>query len=141
MGRSGATGERMALVTASAFSLAAFTCGMADSHSNLPRFMRGAEPLPQGPETAVPNVKQLIRDNIASIFAASAHPTSIAVSPARRDPHGPGWTACVKASVSGMSNQPIGVQTYVVSIENGRIWNRQRAGADDKCDGEPFEPL
>jgi hypothetical protein len=115
-------------------------CGMADSHANLPKFMREAEPPPRQ-QDAAPNVKQLVRDNMASIFVASAHPTGIAVSPARRDPHGPGWIACVKAGVSGMSNQPIGIQTYIVFIESGRIWNRHRADADDKCDAESYEPL
>jgi hypothetical protein len=115
-------------------------CGMADSHANLPKFMRQAESPPPGQEAA-PDVKQLVRDNSATIFVASAHPTGIAVSPARRDAHGPGWTACIKASVSGMSNQPIGVQTYVVSVENGRIWNRHRAGPDDNCNAETYEPL
>lgn len=115
-------------------------CGMADSHANLPKFMRQEAPPPPG-QPAAPDVRGLVRDNIASIFVASAHPTGIAVAPPRRDPHGPGWTACIKASVSAMSNQPIGLQTYVLFIENGRIWNRHRAGADDKCDSETYEPL
>jgi len=129
---------RILAVAGVAIFLAA--CGVADNHANLPKFMRQADPPPREQEAA-PNVKQLVRDNIASIFVPSAHPSDIAVSPARRDTHGPGWTACIKANVSGMSDQPIGQQTYVVSIENGRLWNRHRAGADDKCDAEAYEPL
>lgn len=129
---------RMLVVAGAAILLAG--CGMADSHANLPKFMREAEPPPRQ-QGAAPDVKQLVRDNVASIFVASAHASNIAVSPPRRDPRGPGWIACVKANVSGMSNQAIGLQTYVVFIEGGRIWNRHRADADDKCDAESYEPL
>jgi hypothetical protein len=128
---------RIPVVAGAAVLLAG--CGMADSHANLPKFMRQAETPPSQP--AAPDVKQLVRDNLASIFVASAHASNIAVSPPRRDPRGPGWIACVKASVSGMSDRPLGQQTYVVFIDNGRIWNRHRADADDKCDAESYEPL
>jgi hypothetical protein len=129
---------RIQVVAAAAIVLAG--CGYADSHANLPKFFRQPEQPPREPEAA-PDVKRLVRDNVASLFAASAHPRNIAASPPRRDPRGSGWTVCIKASVSGMSNQDIGLQTFVVSIENGRIWNRHRAGVEDKCDAEAYEPL
>ena len=134
---------RSALAWIPAIALAAIVlagCGVADNHANLPKFMRQADPPPPAPPTP-PDAKQLVRDNLAAIFVPSSHPSRIAVSPPRRDPHGPGWIACVKANVEGTSNQPIGVQTYVMFIDNGRIWNRHRADPADGCDAEAYEPL
>lgn len=115
-------------------------CGLADSHSALPKFLRQAEQQ-TGEQEAPPDVRHLVRANMASLFVASANPRDIAVSPARHVPQGPGWRACIKANVNGMSNQSIGIQTFVIAIENGRIWNRHRAGAEDNCDSETYEPL
>ena len=129
---------RITVVAGAAMVLAG--CGMADSHSALPKVFRQPEQEARAPETQ-PDAKQLVRDNIATIFTASSHPSDIVVSPPRRNPRGSGWTACIKASVMAMSNQSIGMQTYVVSIENGKIWNRHRAAAEDKCDAEHYERL
>jgi len=115
-------------------------CGMADSRSSLPKMFRQPEQQARDREPP-PDVKRLVRDNIAFVFVASAQPRDIAVSPPRQDPHGPGWTACVKATVNGMSSQSIGTQTFVIAIENGKIWNRHRATIEDKCDSEAYEPL
>src|SRR5882724_10368626 len=129
---------RVHVVAGAAIILAG--CGMADSHSSLPKVFRQPEQQAREPEPP-PDVKRLVRDNIASVFAASAHPSDISVSPPRHDLHGSGWTACIKASVMGMSNHSIGTQTFVVAIENDKIWNRHRANIDDSCDSQTYEPL
>jgi len=115
-------------------------CGFADSRSAMPDFLRQPESKPREPDPR-PDTVQLVRDNIGAIFAASAKPRNIVVAQPRRDRQGYGWTVCVKASVSGLSGAPIGLRTFVVSIDDGRIGNRRPAEAKDGCDAETYEPV
>ncbi len=114
-------------------------CGLADSHAAWPEFMRvkDNEPAPEPP----PDVKQLVRDHLDSVFLAASAPRDVTVSPVRRDLHGPGWTACVKAELTSATGKPLGVQTYRIIIENGVILDRQRIDADDNCVSESYAPI
>jgi hypothetical protein len=114
-------------------------CGLADSHAVWPESMRvkDNEPAPE----PTPDVKQLVRDHLDSVFLAASAPHDVAVSPVRRDLHGSGWTACVRADLTSATGKPLGVQTYRIIIENGVILDRQRIDANDNCMSENYAPI
>ena len=70
-----------ALIVGVASALAG--CGLADSRSPVPEFMRGKAPDPPPPETP-PDVKRLVRENRDSMFTAASNPRNIRVSPPHR---------------------------------------------------------
>ena len=115
-------------------------CGAADSRAKLPDFMLGkaSEPRQFDPE---PNVKQLLRDKLDSVFTAASRPRHVRVSPPRRQPNGPGWTACVKAEVNSVIGRSLGTQTYLATISGGLILDRRRVEPDDNCASETYEGI
>lgn len=129
---------RLGLTGGAALALAA--CGVADSRAPVPAFMRmqDAEPPPPAPP---PNVKQLVHDKMDSVFVASSSPQAVRVSRPLHDPRGPGWTACVQAEVNGANGQPIGTQTYRITISDGDIVDRRRVDSDDNCLTETYQPI
>lgn len=113
-------------------------CGVADQYSSLPKFMRqpSTEPPPPEPE---PDFKELVRVGANTLFTAP--PTAVAVSRARRNPAGRGFTGCVKAVVTaGMSDQPQPI-TLLVTIEHGKLADRHRATPQDGCAAETYEQV
>jgi len=126
----------IALMTGGALLLA--SCA-ADSHSPLPEFMRvhASEPPPEAP----PDVKQMVRDKLDSVFVPTSYPQQVEVSPPHHDVRGPGWTACVKAEVTSATGKPLGVQTYRITISDGVIADRKRVGDEDNCVSETYEPI
>jgi len=112
----------------------------ADSHSALPEFMRARASDPMPPE-AQPDVKQLVRDKLDSVFVPTSQPHEVQVSPPHRDAHGPGWTACVRAELISATGRPLGPQTYRITIEEGRIVDRRRVETEDNCASESYEPI
>jgi hypothetical protein len=116
-------------------------CGFADSRSPVPEFMRAKANDPPAPEPP-PDVKQLVRKNLDSVFVATSAPHDVRVSAPRRDLQGSGWTACVKAELTSAMGKPLGTQTYRVTISTGIIIDRRRLEADgDNCASENFEPI
>jgi hypothetical protein len=128
----------IALMAAGALVLAG--CGFADSHSSVPEFLRIKEGAPAQLEPP-PDIKQLVRDHLDSVFTAASAPHDVQVSPARHDLRGPGWIACVKADVNSATGKPLGMQIYRINIEDGVILDRQRAEGSDSCESESFEPI
>jgi hypothetical protein len=120
-------------------ALALASCGIADSRSPVPEFMR-AKPSEPPPETP-PDVRQLVREKLDSVFVATSAPRQVQVSPARRDLHGPDWTACVRAELNSANGKPLGIQTYRITISGGVIIDRRRAEAEDNCVSETYEPI
>lgn len=115
-------------------------CGLADSRSPVPEFMRNkaAEPLPPEPP---PDVKRLVREKLDSVFLAASNPRDVRVSPPLREARGAGWTACVRAELTSVMGKPLGAETYRVSISGGLIVDRRRAESDDNCTSETYEPI
>jgi hypothetical protein len=115
-------------------------CGSADSHATLPKFMLAPERQPQQADPE-PDVKQLVRDKLDSVFTAASHPRHVRVSPPRRELNGPGWTVCVKAEVTSVVGRSLGTQTYLATISGGIILDRRRVEADDNCGSETYEGI
>jgi hypothetical protein len=116
------------------------SCSFADSHAYLPGFMRikAADPPPPEP---VPDVKQMVRANLNSVFVATSYPHAVRVSPPLHDPRGPGWNACVRAELTNAVGKPLGTETYRITIAEGVIADRRRAEPDDNCTSESYEPI
>jgi hypothetical protein len=131
---------RIVILTMALGCAAALAGCSADSHAALPKFMRVASP--EAPKLdPQPDVKHLVRDKLDSVFMAASQPRRVQVSPPRRQPVGPGWTVCVKAEVTSAMGQPLGTRIYVADINDGVIIDRRRAGEDDNCASESYEPL
>jgi hypothetical protein len=128
-----------ALVMAGA-AVALAGCGAADSRAKLPDFMlaKAPEPRQSDPE---PDVKQLVRDKLDSVFTAASHPRHVRVSPPRRELNGSGWTACIKAELTSVTGRSLGTQTYIATISGGVILDRRRVEAEDNCGSETYEGI
>jgi hypothetical protein len=127
-----------ALITGGALMLAG--CGIADSRSPVPEFMRAKASEPP-PLEAPPDVKQLVRERLDSVFVAQSNPQQVQVSPPRHDLHGLGWTACVKAVLTNAVGKPLGGETYRITISSGVIIDRRRAETEDTCTSESYQPI
>jgi hypothetical protein len=116
------------------------SCGFADSHAPVPGFMRSraVDPPPAEPP---PDVRQLVRNNLESVFVAAANPRDVRVTPPLHVANGLGWTACVRAELTSATGRPLGPATYRVTISGGVIIDRQRTENDDNCPSESFEPI
>ena len=126
---------RLALTVGGAIALAG--CGLADSRSPVPEFMRNKAAEPPPPE-APPDVKQLVREKLDTLFTAASNPRNVRVSPPLREARGAGWTACVRAELTSVMGKPLGAETYRVTISGGMISDRRR---DDDCALETYEPI
>jgi hypothetical protein len=116
-------------------------CGFADSRSPVPEFMRAKESEPP-PLEPPPDVKQMVRERLDSVFTATSNPGQVQVSPPHRDLRGQGWTACVRAlQLTSANGQRLGAQTYRITISSGEIIDRRRVEADDNCESESYEPI
>lgn len=121
-------------------ALALAGCGLADSRSPVPEFMRNKATEPPSPEPP-PDVKRLVREKLDSMFTAASNPRNIRVSPPLREVRGTGWTACVRAELTSVMGKPLGAETYRVVISGGTITDRRRAEPDDNCASESYEPI
>lgn len=125
----------LALMAGSALALAG--CGLADSHAALPEFLR-TRAIEQPPPEPPPDVRQMVRKSLDSVFVAASNPQKVRVSPPLHEAGGPGWTACVTAELTSVTGRPLGSETYRVTINDGAITDRRR---DDSCAAENFEPI
>ena len=128
----------IAFIAGAALMLAA--CSFADSHAYLPGFMRIKAADPPPPEPA-PDVKQMVRANLNSVFVATSYPHAVRVSPPLHDPRGLGWNACVRAELTNAVGKPLGTETYRITIADGVISDRERVGRDDNCATASYEPI
>ncbi len=131
-------GIHLALMAGAALVLAG--CGMADSRAPVPEFMRSGsgDPPPLEPP---PDVEQLVRAGLDSIFVAASNPQKVRVSTPRHDLRGPGWTACVKAELTSAMGKPLGEETYRITISSGGVIDRRRAEPEDTCAIESYQPV
>jgi len=121
-------------------TLALGACGFADSRAPVPEFMRMKEAEQPPPEPA-PDVKRVVREQIDVVFLNTSYPKEVHVAPPHHEARGPGWTACVRAQLTSATGSPLGLQTYVVTINGGKVVDRRRAEANDICLTETYEPI
>jgi hypothetical protein len=117
-------------------------CGLADNRTPLPLpdFLRAKPNDPPPPETP-PDVRQLVRDRLDSVFVAQSNPQRVQVSQPRHELRGLGWTACVKAELTSATGKPLGEETYRIAINSGVIIDRRRAESTDNCASETYQPI
>src|SRR5450432_952372 len=115
-------------------------CGLADSRSPVPEFMRAKASDPPPPELP-PDVRQLVHDKLDTVFINTSYPRQVQVSAPHRDLRGAGWTACVRAELTSVTGKPLGTETYRVTVSGGVIIDRRRAVAEDDCASESYEPI
>ena len=127
-----------AAVLAGALALGA--CGFADSRAPVPEFMRIKES-EQPPPEPPPDVRKIVREQIDIVFLATSYPRDVQVAPPHREVRGLGWTSCVRAQLTAATGAALGAQTYLVTINGGKIIDRRRAEADDTCASETYEPI
>jgi hypothetical protein len=121
-------------------ALALGGCGFADSRAPVPEFMRIKE-VEQPPPEAPPDVKRVVREQIDIVFLNTSYPREVHVASPHREVRGQGWTACVRAQLTSATGSSLGPQTYVVTINGGKVVDRRRAEADDICGTESYEPI
>lgn len=124
------------LIATMASTIALAAC---DSQARLsPDFMKLPAPPPPAAELA-PDVRTMVRENLSSMFLAQSAPKNVAVSaPVRvRD----SWTACLRATVTGISGARTGAQTFVLTIKGGKIIQRDRVDRTHPCATETYEPV
>jgi hypothetical protein len=115
-------------------------CGLADSRSPVPDFMRAKEADPPPLEVA-PDVGALVSKNLDTIFLPSSYPHDMRVSSPHRDVRNTGWVACVRADLTSATGAPLGPQTYRLTIANGDIVDRRRVETEDNCSSEHYAPV
>ncbi|HEX2653534.1 MAG TPA: hypothetical protein VHN11_07780 [Xanthobacteraceae bacterium] len=102
--------------------------------------------LPTGAATSAepePPYKELISENIRTLFSQTTAIDSVSVSPVQRAEfnEGPGWRTCLKASMRSPSDRYNGLKTYMITIQRSKIVDARHAEAEDACDQETFEKL
>jgi hypothetical protein len=115
-------------------------CGIADSRSPVPEFMRGKATEPPPPEPP-PDVKRMVRERLDSVFTTTSYPRQVRISAPRHEPRGSDWIACVRAELTSVNGKPLGTATYRITISGGVIIDRRRTEASDTCESETFEPI
>jgi hypothetical protein len=131
---------RRALVGLLAAALAGLLagCGAVDRNSFVASPWRQPEP-PAAEAEAEPDVKALVAAGRQNLFASK--PSTVAVSPPRRNPQGRGFTVCVKALVAAATGHGVLPTTLLVSIQQGKLTDRRRATPQDGCDAETYEKV
>ena len=122
----------VAQVALLACTLALGACGFADSRAPVPDFMRIKEAEQQPPEPP-PDVKRVVREQIDVVFLNTSYPHEVQVALPHHEVRGPGWTACVRAQLTSATGSALGSQTYIVTINGGKVIDRRRAESDDIC--------
>jgi len=118
-----------------ACALALGACGFADSRAPVPEFMRIKE-VEQPPPEPPPDVRRVVREQIDVVFLNTSYPREVVVALPHHEARGPGWTACVRAQLTSATGSALGTQTYIVTINDGKVIDRRRAEADDICGSE-----
>ena len=111
-------------------------CGLADSQvSFLPDRYKQKPPETEAPDKA-PDVKALVRDHRAELFAGTTIDSILVGPPHLRGLH---WEFCARPVGRGAGGQPL-AQLYLVDIDNGAIGDRLPVDAAHWCNHETLQP-
>ena len=94
-----------------------------------------ADPPPQG-DLAEPNYRQIVADNIGSVFP-NAVPGTMEISGVRPVNHlrGPAWVTCLKLHAADST------QEYAVFILGDKVIDARAGVAIDRCKQQAYEPF
>ena len=94
-----------------------------------------ADPPPQG-DLAEPNYRQIVADNIGSVFP-NAVPGTMEISGVRPVNHlrGPAWVTCLKLQAVDST------QEYAVFILGDKVIDARAGVAIDRCKQQAYEPF
>jgi hypothetical protein len=130
---------RAARLTAlSLLTVGLYGCAVDSNISYVPDVMKQAAPQPAVHQA--PDVGALLKTNVNAVFAQGSSPTGVRFSPPVAGKYG-GWDTCVKGEVVGVTGQPLGMQTFLVTIDNDRIGRRERVGPEHWCARQTYTPL
>lgn len=99
-------------------------------------------PPPPAPEPP-PDIRQLLKSESSTLFDPSTQARNIAIGEPRRfdTAAGPQDGVCLRAQVMNRQGKTLGTVVYVVIVARGRIADRRRAQAADRCEREQYRPL
>lgn len=86
---------------------------------------------------APPDVRGLLRTNLAEFFLPQAGATDISVSTPRRAALD--WTVCIRATVNGATGGSIGQQTYLFNIERNKVARQENVAPSHWCHQETYQ--
>jgi hypothetical protein len=87
-----------------------------------------------------PNIATILRANPAAVFTEASAPSNVRFSFPVPSKYG-GWDSCIKGSVTGATGIRLGMQTYLVNIDRGKVGRRERVGDEHWCARETYQPL
>src|ERR1700682_2606076 len=64
-----------------------------------------------------PDLHLVVRDHISEVFTTASSPNNIGVSSPIPAKYG-SWNVCIRASVNGATGRSIGMQTYLMNMDN-----------------------
>lgn len=130
--------NKIVLALSLGMSLALGACGAVDSHvSHVPDFFK--QPAATKSIEQPPNVAAILHHDIYAVFRQESQPTNVRYSFPVPAKYG-GWDTCIKASITGVTGQSIGEQTYLVTIDHDLIGRRELV-EDHRCAQEVYERL
>jgi hypothetical protein len=129
--------ERGNLVTIGLISTLC-NCAVDSQISYMPDIMK--QPAPKVDVKQPPDVSSIVHGDLSAVFVAASAPNSITFSPPIPARDG-GWTTCIRAAVSGATGRPLGIQTFLVNIEQGRVEGREHVDDRHWCNKETYKPL
>jgi hypothetical protein len=92
---------------------------------------------------AEPPYRQIIAQNLKTMFFESAKPRGMSVSTRAlrvTTAAGPAWGACLRGSFTSMADRPL-TRTYVIVFKRNEIVDRRAATPADGCDKQRYEPV
>ncbi len=114
-------------------------CAVDSNLSFAPDFMKQA-PAASSEPGAPPDVGSLLKSNVNAVFAQGSSPADLRFSAPVAGKYG-GWDSCVQGDVVGVTGQPLGVQTYLVTIDRNQVGRRERVGSDHWCARQTYKPI
>lgn len=88
---------------------------------------------------AAPDMRALLRANLAEYFLPQAGASDISFSTPRRAALD--WTVCVRATVNGATGGSIGQQTYLFNIERNKVMRQENVAPSHWCHQESYQRI
>jgi hypothetical protein len=113
-------------------------CSIDPHASWAPDVLKDRAPAPPVAE-APPDMRALLRANLAEFFLPQAAATEISFSTPRRTALD--WTVCIRATVNGATGGSIGQQTYLFNIERNQVARQAHVPDSHWCHQQSYQRL